>query len=181
MCPWHGCPSPHTWQSSQQASSVAHTAPGISWQELLLQQGSVHSCGGGAAVSRCHQHPALQTTLPAPDTPGQSHGDMGWLQGFRPTQSPPYHAEAAVAFLAQLYEVVPAGGAPSQELGLGDVGEAPAPALLQAALQVLPAAVAEAQARCQPAEGGRGCEVRKGLGPSPLKGLPAALTLWAVP
>lgn len=67
-------------------------------------------------------------------------------------RAPPYHAEAAVTFLAQLYKVVPAGGAPSQELGLGDVGEAPALALLQAVLQVLLAAVAEAQARCQPAE-----------------------------
>lgn len=61
VCPWHGCPFSHTWQSWQQVSPVAHTAPGISWQELLLQQGSVHSCGGGAAVSMCHQHPALGT------------------------------------------------------------------------------------------------------------------------
>lgn len=79
---------------------------------------------------------------------------MAW--GFRLAQSPPYHTEAAVTFLVQLYKVVPTGGAPSQELGLGDVGEAPALALLQAMLQVLPAAVAEAQARCQPAEPGRG-------------------------
>lgn len=59
VCPCHGCPSPHTWQSWQQVSSVAHMAPGISWQELLLQQGSVHSCGRGVAVRGCHQHPAL--------------------------------------------------------------------------------------------------------------------------
>lgn len=102
------------------------------------------------------QHRALETTLPAPDTPGQSHGERGWLQGFRLAKSPPYHTEAAVTFLALLYKVVPARGAPSQELGLGDVGETPALALLQAVLQVLLAAVAEAQARCQPAEPRRG-------------------------
>lgn len=101
------------------------------------------------------QHRALETTLPAPDTPGQNHGDRGWLQGFRFAKNPPYHTEAAVTFLALLYQVVPAGGG-RQELGLGDVGETPALALLQAVLQVLLAAVAEAQTRCQPAEPGRG-------------------------
>lgn len=68
----------------------------------------------------------------------------------------PYHAEAAVAALARLHEAVPAAGAAGQALGLGDVGETPALSPPQAALQVLPAAVAEAQAGRQPAERERG-------------------------
>lgn len=70
--------------------------------------------------------------------------------------APPYQAEAAVAALARLQEAVPAAGALGQLLGLGHVEEAPAQPLPQAALQVLLAAVAEAQAGCEPARMQRG-------------------------
>lgn len=70
--PRHGRPSPRTWQSWQQESPVAHAAPGISWQELLLQQGSVHSWSGMG----CGQHWALEPAPTAPETP-ESHGEKG--------------------------------------------------------------------------------------------------------
>lgn len=70
---WEAGPSPGTWQSWQQVSPVAHCAPGTSWQVLLLQQGSVHSC----REQDCAEH----TVGPPAATPAPQRGRDTQLLG----------------------------------------------------------------------------------------------------